>query len=235
VHNFLRKLTQHPQSHIIAICNIVSADDDQNKCTLTHEHLYITQKGKQHAFKLDQITKVSFKQKKLLFPLVLGGVVGSLFLIAGFNFLINIWIAMIVGLAGILLFYYGWIGSQTIAILTNVKEFDIFINQITPPLRGFVKMVNENFIQGKNKTLQYYLTITEATWQQASSNGYVDESPTGHKLLTDERKSEGQLTFLLDQSELPNQIDYLMEESSNEVLPYIFGRIDINHLQDVSN
>jgi len=226
-------LNQSPQ--VLAICGIAQADDEQNKCTLTSERLYVVRKGKHYSFELDEITQVGFKQKKLLFPLILGGVVGSLFLIAGFNFLINIWLALIVGLAGMLLFYYGWVGSQTLVIHTKVKECDIFIDQITSPLKAFVGLVNEYFILGKSKTLQYYIIMSESEWTEASSLGYVDEQPTGRRLHTADRKPENLLVFLLDPTEVPNQINYLMEESSNEVLPYIFGRIDIDHLHHVSN
>lgn len=226
-------MNQSPQ--VLAICGIAQADDEQNKCTLTSERLYVVRKGKHYSFELDEITQVAFKQKKLLFPLILGGVVGSLFLIAGFNFLINIWLALIIGLAGMLLFYYGWVGSQTLVIHTKVKEFDIFIDQITSPLKAFVAMVNEYFILGKSKTLQYYIVMSEAEWTEASSKGYMDELPTGRRLITAGRKPEDLFVFLLDPSEVPNQINYLMEESSNEVLPYIFGRIDIDHLHHVSN
>jgi hypothetical protein len=228
-------LTQLPYSRTIAICNIVKSDDEQNKCTLTNERLYIVRKGKHYSFELDEITQVGFKQKKLLFPLILGGVIGSLFLIAGFNFLINIWIALIIGLAGMLLFYYGWVGSQTLVIHTKVKEFDIFIDQVTSPLEAFVALVNAHFILGKSKTLQYFISLTQEAWQEALAKGHLDDPADGRRLYTANRNPVDQLVFMLDPSEVPNQINYLMEESSNEVLPYVLGKIAIEHLHHISN
>ena len=180
---------------------------------------------------MDQIIQIFFKQKKLLFPLILGGVVGSLFLIAGFNFLINSWLALIVGLAGILLFYYGWTGKQALVVHTKVKEYDIFINQVTSPLEAFVSMVNQSFILGKSKTIRYYLRLTEEAWQDASSKGYITPLPLGLPLDTSQNISNEELLFSIDPTEVPNPINYCMEETSQTIVPYIFERIDIAYLK----
>ncbi len=218
-------------SHIIAICYIAKTDDAQNKCVLTQDHLYVTRKGKQNAFELDQITQVLIKQKKLLFPLVLGGVVGSLFLIAGFNFLVNIWIAMIIGLAGMLLFYYGWVGSRTLTIYTKVKEYDIFIDQETSPLQAFMSMVNDHFILGKNKTIKYYLPLAKDKWQQAEELGYIESPDTGLRLYSEQLRSNDRITIVIDPAQIPNPINYRMDEGSQEVVPYIYGNIDLTMVQ----
>ena len=189
--------------------------------------MYITRKGKQYAFELDQVTKVAFKQKKLLFPLILGGVIGSLFLIAGFNFLINIWLALIVGLAGLLLFYYGWTGSLTIAVHTKVKEYDIFINEATTPLKAFVTMLNEYFVLGKNKNIQYYLSVTKEVWDEASKRGYISPPSNGLRLHTDKSMTGQDMIFTIDPVQIPNAINYHLDPSSGEVIPFIFGQIDI--------
>ncbi len=225
----------NPSPHIIAICSISKADDEQNKCALTHDHLYITRKSKQYGFELDQITQTSFKQKKLLLPLVLGGVVGSLFLIAGFNFLVNIWVAMIVGLAGMLLFYYGWVGSHAIVIHTKIKEYDIFIDQVTTPLEAFFAMVNEYFILGKNKHLQYYLPLTKDAWQKASEIGHVAAPASGLRLYTDSNIVSQEMVFTINPTEAPNQISYQVEQSSNALVPYIFGQVDVKHIHLLNN
>lgn len=221
-------------SHILAVCNIAKANDDHNKCALTQEHLYVTCKGKHHAFELDQITKISFKQKKLLFPLVLGGIVGSLFLIAGFNFLVNIWMALIIGLAGMLLFYYGWVGSQTLTIHTKIKEYDIFIDQVTTPLQAFVAMVNENFILGKHKTITYYLPLSKEDWLISSKQGYVDSPNIGLNIYSKHLDTDD-IVIVIDPTKVPNPINYQMDESSDAIVPYIYDRIDIRHVHILNN
>lgn len=220
--------------YTIAVCNIAKANDDQNKCALTQDHLYVTRKGKHHAFELDQITKITFKQKKLLFPLVLGGVVGSLFLIAGFNFLVNIWIALIIGLAGMLLFYYGWVGSQTLAIHTKIKEYDIFIDEVTSPLQAFVAIVNDNFILGKNKNITYYLPLSKASWQKATELGYIDSTDSGLRLYAKPLDTED-VVITIDPAKVSNPINYQLHESSDTIVPYIFDRIDIRHVHTLNN
>lgn len=216
--------------HILAICSIDKVDDDQNKCALTRDHLYITRKGKQHVFELDQVTQIVFKQKKLLLPIVFGGIVGSLFLIAGFNFLINIWLALIIGLAGILLFYYGWVGRQALVLYTKVKEYDIFIDQVTSPLEAFISMINKYFILGKSKTIKYYLILTEEAWQEASLQQYITPPAKGLRLSTDPYVSGNGLVFSIDPTEISNPINYHLEESSQTIVPFIFEQIDITHL-----
>ncbi len=216
-------------SHILAICYIEKDDDELNKCSLSNEHVYIKRKGKSYSFELDQVNALLFKQKRLLFPLVVGGITGSLFLIAGFNFLINIWVAMIVGMAGMLLFYYGWIGSKTITIATKLKEYDIFINEPTPQLEGFVAMVNEYFTLGKSKNITYYLPLSEEAWQANLTNGFIDTPDSGLKLETEPHIIDGK-AIVISPEEVSNAINYQLDEASNKVVPYIFGRIETSHL-----
>ena len=219
-------------SHILAICYIEKNKDEQNKCSLSNEHLYIKRKGKAYSFELEQVISLVFKQKRLLFPLVVGGIVGSLFLIAGFNFLINIWVAMIVGLAGMLVFYYGYVGSKTLTISTKLKEYDIFINDPTPPLEGFVSLVNEHFTLGKSKNITHYLPLLEATWQIAMKNGDIDTPANGLRLFSTPYESEGRMV-LINPLDVSNEINYILEASSNKVVPYIFGKIDIDNLRTI--
>ena len=216
-------------SHIIAICYIEKDKDEQNKCSLSNEYLYITRKGKSYSFELDQVSSLVFKQKRLLFPLIVGGIVGSLFLIAGFNFLINIWVAMIVGLAGMLVFYYGWVGSKTLTITAKIKEYDIFINGATPPLEGFVAMVNDHFILGKSKNITYYLSIAEELWQDCLHKGYIDSPASGLKLDISSRTIVGR-AIPINPTKVSNEINYKLDESTNKVVPYIFGRVEVAHL-----
>jgi len=220
-------------SNIIAICYIATNGDERNKCSISNDHLFVKRKGKSYAFELEQITQIAFKQKRLLLPLIVGGVFGSLFLIAGFNFLLNIWIALILGLAGLLLFYYGWVGSAAISVQTKVKEYDIFINDVTPPLKAFVELLNQYYILGKSKNISYYLSLNYEEHQKAKATGFLNTIVSGMRIYNHPNELDHEIQFSIDPVKVSNSIRYELDEASGKVVPYIVGEIDLSELINI--
>jgi len=133
---------------VIATSFIGKDGDEKNQCFLSKESLFVQYRGRIERFSLDNIVDIQFKHKLILFPLITGGIIAPLCLLAILNDLGNPWALLSGMVAGLLMTYYGYEGTPSLSVTSKVKEYDFFIRKPTPNLKAFIKYVRQIYMFG---------------------------------------------------------------------------------------
>ncbi|WP_291727758.1 hypothetical protein [Bernardetia sp.] len=115
-----------------------------SRWTLTDKTLIYKREGKQKRFILSQISKLELRYKRLMFPLLLGGIGGAFSIVASLKGALNLWIGMGLGAVGLLLFYYGIKGRYQLEIyMKSNAVHTFFIEETGKKWDSFFKKLNE--------------------------------------------------------------------------------------------
>ncbi len=163
---------------ILQKCYLKKQGDEQNKIEITHAHLIITLKGNINQYHYDQISSINVTPKKLIIPLILGGIGASLSMLAlsigWYNYQINLMCVFIFfGWS-----YYGFIGRDAIVIQEKDNQ-SIFLIQSHPDIiKEFVNQFNERKwkISRLKPELIYHVVEIEQWQNQSTSYEYAPES-----------------------------------------------------------
>lgn len=157
-------------SATIATCYLREAGNEQHKTWLSQDHLYLLYKGQLKIFALEEVNQITFNHRKLMFPLVIGGVAACLSLVAIFKLYYNPWIMLSLLTAGCLAAYRGYQGSWVLTIEEQKTHTDFFLDGISPNLRAFVRYAN-TFTGRKPKGI-LYLPLSTKEWEKAQAEGF---------------------------------------------------------------
>ena len=114
-----------------------------SRWTLTNKSLIYKREGKQKRFILSQLDKLELRYKRLMFPLLLGGIGGAFSVVASLKGSLNLWIGMGLGAVGLLLFYYGIKGRYQLEIyMKNNAIHTFFIEDKGKNWDSFFKKLN---------------------------------------------------------------------------------------------
>lgn len=114
-----------------------------SRWTLTDKTLIYKRERKQKRFILSQIAKIELHYKRLMFPLLLGGIGGAFSVVASLKGSLNLWIGMGLGAVGLLLFYYGIKGRYQLEIYMKSNAIHtFFIEDKGKNWDGFFKKLN---------------------------------------------------------------------------------------------
>lgn len=150
----------------IATCYLQETGNEQHKIWLSREHLHLLYHGRYQVFELQGIHSIAFNRRKLMLPLVAGGIAATLSLVAIFKTYANPWLMLSLLVAGILAAYLGYQGSWVLTIQENKNHQDFFLKTITPNLRAFVNYANT--FTGHQPPGMLYLPLSLQEWEQAS-------------------------------------------------------------------
>lgn len=147
----------------IAIVYLHLAEDQDNKCMLTSERLMVVYKGKLDSYDRTHIRDLYFNKRRLLLPLVSGGIAAPLSLLAIFLNLYNPWPLMFVFFLGLALFYLGLQQHPVLTIKDTVKEHDYFLQEVTPNLKAFLSFARQVIFRGESLL---FLALPLDQWQE---------------------------------------------------------------------
>jgi len=150
----------------IAIVYLHQAEDRENKCMLTSERLILVYRGKPFSFDRKYIRDLYFSQRRLLLPLVTGGIGAPLSLLAIFMNLYNPWPLMFIFFLGMALFYLGLQQHPVLTVKDTVKEHDFFLKEKTTNLKEFLSFARQVIFSGGN---MMYLALPLQQWQALAS------------------------------------------------------------------
>ncbi len=120
---------------------------DSNKMQLTENELYIVQQHRTRKYLLKNLKQVELNFTRLALPIVLGGILCPLSILALYNYIIGLWIGVLMSLSSALLFYYGWIGTYQVALeLRNIK-INFLTDQTSPHLEYFITKTNQMILK----------------------------------------------------------------------------------------
>jgi hypothetical protein len=109
---------------------------------LTSKHLVVQQPHRKMLFSLKSIQSVSLHYRKLLFPLIIGGILAPLCAVALWNNLMHFWLGITFVIVGLSLMYYGWLGTYQLDIQFETYKISYFADQKTPELETMLKEAN---------------------------------------------------------------------------------------------
>jgi len=119
---------------------------------LTNKHLVVKQPNYSLLYPLHTITKVSVAFKRLLLPLIGGGISTPLFAVAVWNHLFNFWLGIGILMAGLSLLYYGWLGTHQVSIQVAEHQVHYFADQKTQELEQLINSTNKVIRDRKTMT-----------------------------------------------------------------------------------
>ncbi|MEQ9443749.1 MAG: DUF952 domain-containing protein [Cyclobacteriaceae bacterium] len=214
----------------IAICYLLQADDERNRCWLTNQHFYVQAKGKTRRFDLERIQRLAIEQRRWWFPVVAGGILAPLSLLAILLNLYNPWwlISLLVG--SMLLWYWGASQHMVLAIHQPHHRQDIPLLNVTGNLREFVQFTNRFLRQGLP---QLYVRAEPAAWQEAQHHRVY--RPTALRepgFITtytfeqiEKEPASGQVWLAIDPLKLTTPVRY--EAEGQQLVPRIYGPIPL--------
>jgi len=123
-------------------------------------------------FGRSEILGLKIRHRILWLPLVLGGIITPLALVALIKTFASFWLLFATVLVGLFLMYYGYTGTDAFSVTTRLKDHDFFISAITPHLRAFVTFANR---QLQNDDPLIYLPMDESAMKKALLEDRIDE------------------------------------------------------------
>lgn len=222
--------------------------DNQNRIILTNDKLVIIYKRKIQEFYKSNILRLSIDKKKLIIPLLIGGIGTSLSMIAmsmgWYDRQINLFIIII--FFGIM--YYGFVGKNALEVLEKGKLNIYLLNNNYESVKQFIQFFNArksiDFVHSNKKI--YHIT-TNISWknqmyemefsnESLTREGFIHASTVEH--LVDTYKvyySEGEELVLITivPERLEHELKYELVESRNACFPHVFGKINKTAIQAV--
>lgn len=211
----------------IALCYLDRINDEKNVCHLYGDYLLVIHKGKRHLFNRDTLLDVNVKHKKLLFPLISGGIIGTFFLISAFNFSINIWISLTFTCLGFIALYFGWYGTTTFSVTTSIKEYDFYLHQVSKPVLAFSQFIKEYIITSNTDGIYFYLPFSPEEWGNAMNAHEIMIDKKTYLYNSQQIKMHDIRSYLkIDTAKINNPILIDTEHSSLAMAPYILFAIN---------
>lgn len=125
-------------------------------------------RGRHKVFEMEQISDLSFNHRKLMLPLILGGTVACLSLVAIFKAYYDPWLMLSLFTLGTLSAYFGYKGRWVLTVEEHKSYTDFFLKSITPNLKAFVAYANT--FTGRQPKGILYLPLTFARWKAAQES-----------------------------------------------------------------
>lgn len=233
----------------LAICFFELENDTNNQCILTENFLSFTRKGKIATFALDDINSLSFSARKLMLPLITGGIFGPLSVIAISKNIFNPWGILIWLMINLLLIYYGWIGY--VAITVNLKGFhrDFPIRTKSSNLIAFTAFVNEYIINKKKKLAEtippIYHILEARVWEKVkesssyspdslSKEGFIhlcDKSQIARVLERYYKNKSNLILLHIDPVKLRNELKYEQVYDNEALYPHLYGPLNLSAIK----
>ena len=127
-----------------ALVYLNTIGDNKNKLLISDDQLCVIHKGKKNVLELHSIRKLKTTNKKMLLPLILGGIITPFAFLSYFVNLFHPWIHLISILLGMFLFYAGWHGrSALLIVFRNGEELIHYLPTISRNLIAFVNYAND--------------------------------------------------------------------------------------------
>lgn len=221
-------MTMNEES-FLAKCYIQEENNEDNTCYLSRDNLYIKKRGIISHFPLDSIINITFKNKIFLIPIVFGGIIGSLSMIALFNAYYNVWVMMSLMMGGFALLYYGVEGGHALIVQTNVKEYDFFIRSASPNLKSFVTFV-VNFQHRGEDALIHYFVLNKDIWDVTLVSGHLELKSSITLSAQKPTYSQDEVLLAVNISEVGANLRYIIDSKLNKLVPVIENKIPIEHI-----
>ncbi|GAB4328728.1 MAG: hypothetical protein OHK0038_02660 [Flammeovirgaceae bacterium] len=119
---------------------------------LTSKKLYFSYNHRSNQIYLKNLTKLELTFRRLMLPILTGGIVSPLALLAVFLHILTPFLGFSIFLVGLMMLYYGYRGTHQLIFHTNHHiTISLFVDDYTEAIGNFVRKTNEFIHQQKNK------------------------------------------------------------------------------------
>ena len=126
-----------------AFVYLLSEDDNKNKIMISNDQLLVIRNNRKQLTSLNSISILKTENKKLLFPLIVGGIATPFAFLSYFVNIFHPLIHLISILGGMFLFYIGWVGKSAFTIVfKNGDELNYYLPSISINLLAFIDFFN---------------------------------------------------------------------------------------------
>lgn len=225
----------HIQETRIAKCYILHENDDSNRCELTDRKLLIVRKHKRQEFPVEYLKAISFNQRKLLIPIIFGGIICPLSLTGLFTGLFHPLPSLLLIIGSIFVFYFGWQGQKVLTVyyVTGHRDFEVPV--ITDNLRQFLEYVNLYIQKEPMERRSYYLVIEDRKLvnegeQETHISGDVQQRGLYSYWQLKDRYMADSLSrqnkyIMLDPLKIGSEIRYKNSGDAGSLRPVIEGKV----------
>ncbi len=238
------------EEQIKAICFLYKEDDQQNRCLLGENSLNVIYRSRNYFFDLSNIKNISFETRKLMFPLILGGVSSAFIIISILKNLFNPWISLTMLVASLAISYFGWSGTNVLTIKEKGHQNDFMLKHVSINMKAFIRYVNKTLsirkgLLKKSAMLIYHVTTRE-NWEEAikkgvynhaslQTDGFIHASDKDDLLITAElyfKELDDLVLLAIDPEKVTSPIKYELVDERNSLFPHIFGPVNIDSIVD---
>jgi uncharacterized protein (DUF952 family) len=250
----VREIYLEPGEYVDIECFYGKESNENYRAYLTNKHLVLRRKKHWHYFPLENIVNLNYKERKLLFPLLMGGIVVPFSLLLIFRNIFHSWTVLILLFAGLLSFYFGWAGRKSLTITTIIKDYDIFVDEENPNLHKFLDLVRiyiklaklENEIKNNKLIL---IIVDQKKYQESKISLILNTDSiikkgyeTGFTFYQKQLVSNEILNYkdipcllLLNPDLLPNELVEINTENNDNTFIKIHGPIPIAAIERVED
>jgi len=127
------------EENIITECYLESG----HRLKLTNRRVYVKHKNYNKYWDLKSLISIDITFKRLMLPLVIGGISAPLSFVALVSRFLPLWTGLAILFIGILLMVYGYRGSYQLLMQMSGSSFSIFLDDKTQPVIRFINEVNK--------------------------------------------------------------------------------------------
>lgn len=165
--------TPEQSNLLIAQAPLGEKSDGNNRILLTERSLQVYYRGKSRAFGLEYVQRLNIEHRKLWLPLLGGGILASLCLLAllqTFTIPYRLMAGIAVGLFG---FWWGYRGSLALVVYEQRHHTDFLLPKLTEPLSVFVAFANRLIRQYPRPLGNYCMQLSGQEWALLQQQGFL--------------------------------------------------------------
>jgi len=229
-----------------AVVYLLSDGDNKNKILISDEELLVIHKNQKHLFPLNNVKKLETQNKKLLFPLIAGGIITPFAFLSYFVNLFLPWIHLISIMLGSLLFYIGWNGTSTLTIISkNGEELNFYLPSISRNLLAFIDYANMFLRDDQNTAYRdlLFFEIEKKRLKYLTDPETINTTPeifpllgyTYHQLKLLSKPLNVPNLVAIDPTNSGQEIKFVFDLKTNQMRPRLDGPVLKNSIVDVGN
>lgn len=248
-HKELKYNFKYKGAEIKAFCYLYKDKDERNKCLLTDQHLIILIKDYENIYPLHQIANIQLENRYSMFPLIAGGIMLPLSLIAIFKYLYDPWILIYILIIGGLSFYMGWLGHPVINIVSKGSVNDtLHLKYVSESLKTFINFTNQVIkmgIQNEFKAPYIYHVIYKEDWDlqktqkiyappSLKSEGFIHCSQSEQLASTIKRffnENRELIVLSINPLKVKAEVKYEPAKDSPGLFPHIYGPLNLDAVE----
>jgi hypothetical protein len=212
----------------LARCFLRQEGDARYQCVLTTQSLEVTHQGKKEYFELSGVASVAILTRKILFPIVLGGILTPLAGLALFTSYGHIHLLFGLFFLGLFLFYYGITGTQSLVITTPWKSFDYFLPTVSPQMQAFARYAANVTTYADGYC--FFFAMEEDAWEKVQETDRLNTPPLRLYYREEQHLAQGPVLVQLDPLLALHSLQLVKNPADGSLVPYTQGVLPLQAL-----